>query len=327
MLAVSSSFHVQKSAMFQDFDGGKATVLIPLYTDEEWRLIVNDYREQGVFPSVDYLGDSKLRELTGRVPRLLATVKQRYVEANRSWTDKDYVELKKSNRDYFAARVKAVMNRNKSEKDVLEFSCRVCINDLQSVRHAPPIWIDSGLFENGVDGSAIPIAPDVIGAMYDTISTNIDIVIQTLAKTDARGYAFQMFVQMGLEKQNTLSFPIARLNERANVYEEGSLTIDMIISKRIEQIRPLADSMIPTHEDNSMIICYSPNHPVADVVVYSGGYINFISISVSSYSVHPTKFEDLFTLTVGETGLTVFSYYCLAAPKSYNAAMIAKSQN
>jgi hypothetical protein len=98
----------------------------------------------------------------------------------------------------------------------------------------------------------------------------------------------------------------------------------MIISKRIEQIRPLADSMIPTHEDNSMIICYSPNHPVADVVVYSGGYINFISISVSSYSVHRTKFEDLFTLTVGETGLTVFSYYCLAAPKSYNAAMIAE---
>lgn len=170
MLAVSSSFHFQKAAMFQGFDGGMATVQIPLYTDEEWRLIVNYYREQDVFPSMDYLDDNKLRDLTGRVPRLLATVKQRYVEKNHRWTEKDYVELKKSYRDYFAAIVKAVMSRNKSEKDVLEFSCRVCINDLQSVRHAS-IWIDAGLFENGVDGSAIPIAPDVIGAMYDTIST------------------------------------------------------------------------------------------------------------------------------------------------------------
>ena len=172
MLEFSSSFNVQKSAMFQDGDGGKATVQIPLYTDEEWHLIVNYYREHGVFPSVDQLGDDKLRDLTGRVPRLLATVKQRYVEKGHNWAETDYMQLKKSNRDYFAARVKAVMARNKTEKDILEFSCRVCINHLQSVRRVPSIWIDSGLFENGEDGQVIPIAPDVIGAMHDTISTN-----------------------------------------------------------------------------------------------------------------------------------------------------------
>lgn len=79
-----------------------------------------------------------------------------------------------------------------------------------------------------------------------------------------------------------------------------SLTyIEFVISRRIIQTRPDATSPIPKFDDNTIIICYSPNHPVADVVVYSGGYINFISISISSYSVHRTKASDLFNGKVG----------------------------
>ncbi|KAI3635955.1 hypothetical protein MIR68_006020 [Amoeboaphelidium protococcarum] len=181
MLAVSSSFSVQKSEMFGDFDGGKATIQVPLYSKSEWDLIVSDYRQRQVFPP---LSDTELLGLTGRVPRLLATVKQRFIENECSWTDRDYLYLRRANRDYFAHRVKTVISRT-NEKDVLEFSCRVCINNYQS-SHVPSIWIDSGLFEGLSDGSAAPIAPDVINAMYDIVATNMDIIIQTLAKTDAK---------------------------------------------------------------------------------------------------------------------------------------------
>ncbi|KAI3646843.1 hypothetical protein MP228_009771 [Amoeboaphelidium protococcarum] len=317
MLAVSSSFNVQKSEMFGDFDGGRGTIHVPLYSKSEWDLIVSDYRQRQVFPP---LSDTELLGLTGHVPRLLATVKQRFIENEFSWTDRDYLYLRKANRDYFAHRVKIVISRT-NEKDVLEFSCRVCINNYQS-SHVPSTWIDSGLFEELSDGSAAPIAPDVINAMYDIVATKLDVIMQTLAKTDAKGYAFQMFIQMGLERERSFQFPVARLSQTVDEVDHSE-HIDMLISERIVQQRPQFGQDIPKYPDNSMIICYSPNHPVADVVVYSGGFINFISISISSYNVHRTKFGDLFTAKVGSTSHTPLSYYCLAAPPSYNAGRIA----
>ncbi|KAI3647197.1 hypothetical protein MP228_007418 [Amoeboaphelidium protococcarum] len=226
-----------------------------------------------------------------------------------------------ANRDYFAHRVKAVISTRTNEKDVLEFSCRVCINNYQS-SHVPSTWIDSGLFEELSDGSAALIAPDVINAMYDIVATNLDIVIQTLTKTDAKGYAFQMFIQMGLERERSFQFPVARLTDKVDEVDHSE-HIDMLISERIVQQRPQSGEDIPKYPDNSMIICYSPYQSVADVVVYSGGFINFISISISSYNVHRTKFGDLFTAKVGDTGHTPLSYYCLDAPPSYNAGRIA----
>lgn len=98
----------------------------------------------------------------------------------------------------------------------------------------------------------------------------------------------------------------------------------MLISHRILQDRPKSADAIPTYPDNSMIVCYSPNHPVADLVVYSGGVINFISVSISSYNIHRTKFGDLFDTEVGNTGHTPLSYYCLAAPPNYNAGRLAR---
>lgn len=197
--------------MFSDYDAGLAKFPVDIYSPAEFNSILEDYRKRKVLPTSDELDESQIFSLAGRVPRLLAKLKQIYVENNHMWSGNLYLRLKKDNLDYFAFRVKVVLLRN-SANDILEFACRVCINSYQSSGHAPSIWIVSGLFENSEGRGALPIAPDVIDAMYEVCSTEIDIIVRSLAKTDARGIAFQMFVQMGLDKVSSFKFPVARLD-------------------------------------------------------------------------------------------------------------------
>ncbi|KAJ3269274.1 hypothetical protein HDV01_001641 [Terramyces sp. JEL0728] len=310
MLAVSSSFDIQQSQMFSDMDASLAGRYVNLYTTEEWSTVVMHYRTSNFIPNSFILPDTNLFELTGRVPRLLMMVKNEYLNNGNSLSAHNQKLIQGKNVKYFAQRITRILERHR-EKEILQFAALAVTNQFE-FRPLPDRWVDSGLFEVLDDEKVTPIAPTVLDALYSTISDQLDSIIRVLASTDARGYAFQMFIQLGFaKKQSQFKFRGCRLDSTTS-----DLDFTILVAKKIDQICPKLNESIPAYEDNTMIVCYGPTHPVVDVVIYSGGFINFVSISVSSYSIHATGAHDIFKCLVGNTKFSVLEYYCLASPYS-----------
>ena len=310
LLALSSSFDLSSSGMFADMDAELSKERIDLYNKTEWFQLVEYYRTQGILPPVHELNEDSLWKLSGNVPRLLMVVKQEYLglrsKGFTSWSLGNSLNVRSSNLKYLVDRVQRVIDRH-SEKDNLVFAAAVVINRYsRSISDSSP-WIDSGLFylENGI---AVPIASDVLDAMYTVVSSASDRILDVIAKSEAKGIAFQMFVQLGFSKrQSMFEFSIQRLNGEVNI---GFFRL--IVANHVLQEK---DVLEPHIEDNTMIICYK-DHPVVDLVIYSMGKIYLVSISTSSYSEHTTTAKDVFTCTVGNSGKSILQYYCELSPFS-----------
>ena len=315
MLAVSSSFDVQKSGMFADMDAALSTNQIFLYNKVEWEAVAQHYRNAGTIPDHATLSDDNLFKLTGRVPRLLMMVKANYLGNGKSWSNRIYSAVDSKIVSYFTERIRRVIERHK-EKYVFEFAARAVINQYKYGSLSDK-WVDSGIFERSDDDDEVnPISPGVLRAMYECVSTEMDSVIQLLAETECCGTAFEMFIKLGFFKQKELKFPVKYLDGT-----ESSSELKLSIFNKVDQDMPANDESIgEKYSSNTMVICYQ-NHPVVDVVIYCQGVVNFVSVSIQSYTAHRTNFDDFWNSKVGNSNYSILEYYCRKSPYSESATV------
>ena len=166
LLAVSSSFDIEKSGMFNDMDAVVSQFHLTLYTREEWETVVFYFRDRGKLPPEEQLTNEDLIKLTGYVPRLLVSVKYEYatllIGGDGTWDRTNYLAVHNRNLGYFEDRVNRMLERH-SDTENVKFVALV-VNNRYKKEMNPRPWIDSGLFylENGIP---IPIAPAVLTAV------------------------------------------------------------------------------------------------------------------------------------------------------------------
>ncbi|KAI3661743.1 hypothetical protein MP638_003751 [Amoeboaphelidium occidentale] len=311
LLAVSSSFDLHKSGMFTDYEAALAERRLELLAEQEWLAIVGNYRQRGLIPPETSLSNDSLHKLTGFVPRLLVSVKLEYeelkVKGYKEWKDINTFNVSNINRKYFEAKVETVTSRHRETEDI-EFAALVVINKYDNLMSYSSPWIDSGLFALGPDGLPRPIAADVLTAMYNVVKTQSDQIIFLLANSYAKWVAFELFVKLGFLQNNVMDFLVRRLDGT----EENASTLTINVSQHFLQER---DQPLPNKESlkNTMIVCYK-GHPVADLVIYSGGKLFLISIFLEAYTKHGTSAADVFKIKVGNSGKSVLEYYCETSP-------------
>jgi hypothetical protein len=196
-------------------------------------------------------------------------VKKYYLE-NATWSNLIYLEIDAAFASYFTERVNRVIERHQ-EKYVFEFAARAVMNQYR-YGTLPDRWLDSGLFERLVDDEIIPISPAVLRAMYESVKTDMDRILQFLADTECRGTAFEMFIKLGFLNQKEFTFPVKRLDGT----NESSSDLKLSVFKKVDQDKPVIDDTHLKYEGNTMVVCYQ-NHPVVDLVIYSEGVVNFQS--------------------------------------------------
>lgn len=311
LLAVSSSYGLHKSEMFTDHEVALAEKRLKLLIEQEWLAIVDRYRQHNLIPPETALSNESLHKLTGFVPRLLLTVKLEYevlkVQGYKEWKDINTFNISNISRKYFEAKVETVISRHRETVDI-EFAALVVINKYDNLMSSSSPWIDSGLFALGPDGLPVPIAADVLTAMYNVVKTQSDQIISIIANTDAKWVAFELFVKLGFLRNKVMDFPVRRLDGE----EEKDLTLSISMKNHFFQEQ---DQPLPNKDplEDTMIVCYE-GHPVADLVIYSGGKLFLVSITLESYTKHRTSAADVFKIKVGNSGKSVLEYYCEASP-------------
>ena len=309
MLAVSSFFDHQKSGIMDEMDTLIATHQISHYN---WEAVAQHYRDAKTIPDHATMSNDNLFKLTGRVPRLLMMVKTNYLANGKSWSNRIYAAIDSKIVSYFTNRIQQVIKSHK-EKDVFEFAARAVINQYK-YGPIPDEWRNSGIFERSDDEEVTPICPSVLRAMYECISAEMDTIVQLLADTEYCGTAFEIFIKLGFFNQNELKFPA--------LHFDGT-ELRLSIVNKVDQDMPANDEHIDVkYSDNTMVICYQ-HHPVVDVVIYSQGIVNFVSIQ--SCTANRTNFDDFWTSKVGNSNYSILEYYCQKSPYS-KSATVAKAK-
>ncbi|KAI3645321.1 hypothetical protein MP228_011485 [Amoeboaphelidium protococcarum] len=309
MCAMSSTFPLWRASMFRDFDAVLTAIYIDLYSDEEWRAVVSYNRERGQFPSRKDLHDDKLQILTGRVPRLLESVKQSYLANDCRWSQALYDRCVNQNVLYFAERAHSVIERNREGRHsipILRFASFAVLNQCERA-YIPSEWIDSGLFEKQ-NGFVTPICQSVLTAMFITVCDDIDEIISIMATSD-REIAFKVLVIIGLSKQQSTKIQCCTLTGETDLtnFSLRALKVDF-------QLKPSEENVNSPYEEDTLIICHESYQPPIDAVIYCDGFIYMISVSLQSYFNHSTRVRDIFTQKVGLSGYNVLQHYCKHSP-------------
>ncbi|KAI3634661.1 hypothetical protein MIR68_007042 [Amoeboaphelidium protococcarum] len=309
MCAMSSTFPVRRASMFRDFDAVLTAIDIDLYSDEEWRAVVSYNRERGQFPSRKDLHDDKLQILTGRVPRLLESVKQSYLANGCRWSQALYGRCVNQNVLYFAERARSVIKRNREgcySVSILRFASLVVLNQYERA-YIPSEWIDSGLFEKE-NGFVTPICQSFLTAMFITVCDDIDEIISIMATSD-REIAFKVLVITGLSQQQSTQFQCCTLAGETDITNVSlrALKVDV-------KLKPSEENVKSLYEEDTLIICHGSYQPPVDAVIYCDGFILLISVSLRSYFSHSTRARDIFTQKIGLSGYNVLQHYCKHSP-------------